>query len=38
MHTLEQHSKAVTLLVEYGFNHAAAKSALGYPSRRTLDR
>lgn len=38
MHTQEQRTKAVMLFIETGFNHAAVKSALGYPSRWSLDR
>lgn len=38
MHTQEQRTKAVMLFIETGFNHAAVKAALGYPSRRSLDR
>ena len=38
MHTQEQRTKAVMLFIECGFNHAAVKSALGYPSKWTLDR
>lgn len=38
MHTQEQRTKAVMLFIECGFNHAAVKSALGYPLRWTLDR
>lgn len=38
MYTQEQRTKAVMLFVESGFNHAAVKSALGYPSRWSLDR
>lgn len=38
MHTQEQRTKAVMLFIETGFNHAAVKAALGYPSRWTLDR
>ena len=38
MHTQEQRTKAVMLFIETGFDHAAVKSALGYPSRWSLDR
>lgn len=38
MHTQEQRTKAVMLFIESGFNHAAVKSTLGYPSRWSLDR
>lgn len=38
MHTQEQRAKAVELFIESGFDHAAVKSALGYPSSRSLGR
>lgn len=38
MYTQEQRIKALMLFNELGFNRAAVKAALGYPSRWTLDR
>lgn len=37
MYTQEQRTKALMLFIETGFNHAAVKTALGYPSRWSLD-